>query len=111
MGVGGVGGRDSLSLVGNSGRLTWVSHNSRKGSATHSYQCVQYFHVSKQWYGCQSVGFLTCAHMLMHAICTRELYGLGYREKLALEEKSLATQGTRIRVSIAPGFSVGRSTK
>ena len=30
--------------------------------------------------------------------------------KLTLEEKSLAAPGTRTRVSIAPGFSVGRST-
>ena len=30
----------SLSLAGNSGRLTWVRHSSRKSSATHSYQCV-----------------------------------------------------------------------
>ena len=37
-------------------------------SATHSYQCVQYFPVSKQWYGCQCLGFLTRAQMLMHAI-------------------------------------------
>ena len=37
-----------LSLAGNSGRLTWVRHSSRKNSATHSCQCVQYFRVSKQ---------------------------------------------------------------
>ena len=39
------------------------------------YQCVQYFRVSKQWYGCQCLGFLTRAQMLMHVIahgdCTR----------------------------------------
>ena len=27
-----------------------------------------YFCVSKQWYGCQCLGFLTCAPMLMNAI-------------------------------------------
>ena len=57
----------SLSLAGNSGHLTWVRHSSRKSSATHSYQCVQYFPVSKQWYGCQCWGFLTCTRMSMHA--------------------------------------------
>ena len=39
-----------------------------KSSATHSYQCVQYFPVSKQWYGCQCLRFLTCTQMLMHVI-------------------------------------------
>ena len=51
-----------MSLVGNSG------HGSRKSSATHSYQCVQYVCVSKQCYGCQCLGFLMCSQMLMHAI-------------------------------------------
>ena len=59
---------NSLSLAGNSGRLTWVRHSSRKSSATHSYQCVQNFCVSKQWHGCQCLGFLTCAQTLMHVI-------------------------------------------
>ena len=58
-----------LSLAGNSGRLTRVRHSSRKSSATHSYQCVQYFRVSKRRpYGCQCSGFLTCAQMLLNAI-------------------------------------------
>ena len=39
-----------------------------KSSATHSYQCVQYFPVSRQWCGCQCLGFLTRARMLIHAI-------------------------------------------
>ena len=30
-----------------------------------------YFCVSKQWWGCQCLGFLTCAQMLMHAIAHR----------------------------------------
>ena len=51
----------SLSLMGNSGHLTWVWHSSCKSSATHS--CV-----SKQWYGCLCLGFLTCEQMLMHVI-------------------------------------------
>ena len=58
----------SLTTVGNSGCFTWVRHSSPKSSTTHSYQCVQHFPVSKQWYGCQRLGFLTCAQTLMHAI-------------------------------------------
>ena len=30
-------------------------------------QGVQYFTVSKQWYGCQCLRFLTCRQMMMHA--------------------------------------------
>ena len=48
-----------------------VRRISRKSSATHSYRCVQYFPVSEQCYGCQCLGFLTCTHMLMHAIAHR----------------------------------------
>ena len=55
-------------LRGNSDRLTWVRHSSCKSSTTHSYQCVQYIHASKQWYGCQCLVFLTCAQVSMHAI-------------------------------------------
>ena len=46
----------SLPLAGNFGRLTWVRHSSPKSSATHFYQCVQCFCVSRQWRGCQSFG-------------------------------------------------------
>ena len=44
--------------------------------------------------------------------CTRGLHGRRKRvcRKLTLGEKYLATQGTRTRVSIAPGLSVGCST-
>ena len=41
--------------LGNEGYL------SRKSSATHSYQCVQYFRVAKQWLSCQCYGFVTSA--------------------------------------------------
>ena len=58
----------SLSLSRNSSRLTRERRSSRKRSATHSYQCVQYCRVFRQWYGCQCPGFLTCALMLMHEI-------------------------------------------
>ena len=49
----------SLSLARNSGCLTWVRHSSCKSSATHSYWCLQYFPVSRQW----------------HWDCTQGLYG------------------------------------
>ena len=66
-------------MRGNSGRLTGVKHSSRKSSATHSYQCVQYFRVSKQWYERQYLEFLTCVQVLMHAIanggCTDTVRG------------------------------------
>ena len=58
----------SLTFAGNLGHLTWVRHSSRKSSAARSYQRVWYFHVSKQWYGCQCLGFLTRTQMLLHAI-------------------------------------------
>ena len=98
--------------MGNSGRLTRVKHSSCKGSATHSYQCVQYLHVSKKWYGCQCLGFLTCSQMSMHATAHRGLYR---QQKclhwtLTLGEKSLAASRTQICISIMPSFSVGCST-
>ena len=34
-----------------------IIFSSHKSSATHSYQCVQYFRVSQQWYGSQGWGF------------------------------------------------------
>ena len=55
------------SLTENSGCFTQVRNSSRKSSATHSYQCVQYFRGSRQCYDWQCLGFLTCAQMLMHA--------------------------------------------
>ena len=48
--------------------LEKATYNSRRNGTTHSYQCVQYFCVSEQWYGCLCLRFLTCAQMLMHAI-------------------------------------------
>ena len=105
----------SLSAVGNSGRLTCIRHSScKKSSATHSYQWVRYFPVSRQCYGCHCLGFLTCAQMLNHANApgivqtprsVRTKADSGRRKN-----KNLAAPGTRTRVSIAPDFSVGRST-
>ena len=76
--------RISSSLAGISSQLTRVRYRGRQSSATHSYQCVQCFPVSKHCYGCQCLGFLTCAQLLMYATahegctdtdCTRGLYG------------------------------------
>ena len=80
-----------------------IKHSSRKSSATHSYQCVQYVPVSRQWCGCQCLGFfLTCTQMSIRAIAHGySVYG---------HRKTHAAPGTRTRVSIAPGFSVGRCT-
>ena len=60
----------SLSLMWNSVHFTWVRHSSRKSSATHSCQRLQYLYVSKQWYSCQCLGFLTRTQ-LMHATAHR----------------------------------------
>ena len=49
-------------------------HNNPKSSALHSYQCVQYFRVSKQRYGCQCLGFNVCTDVDA-CDCTRGLYG------------------------------------
>ena len=59
--------------MGNLGHLSWIRHSRCKCSATHSYQFVQYFRVSKHCCGCQCWGFLMCAQMLID--CTWGLYG------------------------------------
>ena len=84
-------------LVRNSGRLTLVrhyfivtrekfrspylgkAHQLQEQRYTHSYQCVQYLCVSKQWYGCQSLVFLPCARCW----CMRLHTGLyGHRKRV-----------------------------
>ena len=71
----------------------------RNSSTTHSYQCV-----SRQWYCCQCLGFLTCAQTLMHATA----YGgcMDTTRESALKADSLAALGTQIGISIPHGFSV-----
>ena len=94
-------------------RLTWVRHSSCKTSATHSYQRVQYFGMFKQWFGCQCLGFLMCAQMLMYTIayvgCEDTVRESAQKVDSGRKSISLAAAGTRTRVSIAPGFSLGRS--
>ena len=61
-------------MRGNSDCLTWVKHSSCKNSATHSYQCVKYFRVSKQWCGCQCWGFFYMCTDVDACVCTQGLF-------------------------------------
>ena len=75
----------SLSLAGNSGRLTWVikAHQPQEQRYNHSYQSVRDLCVSKQWFGCQFWGFLAYAQMFDACDCTRRLYG--HRKRVCAE--------------------------
>ena len=57
-----------MSPAGNSGRLHCSITLPYHYSVTLPYQCVRYFYVSKQWYGCQCLGLTICTQVLMHAI-------------------------------------------
>ena len=102
---------NSLSLAGNSGRLTWVRQQPQKEKRYPFLAvCVAFSCVQKMvWL--PVFGILTCTDVDAYN-CTRGLYG--HRKRVCigscLGEKSRATPGTRTRVSIALGFSVGRST-
>ena len=96
----------SLTFAGNLGHLTWVRHSSRKSSAARSYQRVWYFHVSKQWYGCQCLEFLTSTQMLMHATANGGCTNTARESALKVEPgRKIATPGPRTRFSSAPWFS------
>ena len=73
---------------------------------------VWYFRMSKQCYGCQCLGFSTCAQMLRHVIahggCTDTVRQSALKAESA--RKSLAAPGNWTFISIAPGFSVWCST-
>ena len=96
----------SLTTVGNSGCLTWVRHSSPKSSATHSYLCVQHFPVSKQRYGCQRLGFVTCAQMLMHATAHGGRTNTVRESALEADSgrKYLAARGNQTRIGVASVF-------
>ena len=64
-----------------------------KSSTTRSYQYVQRFSVSKQWYGCQCLGIVNMCNMLMHVIAHR-----GCAEKIP------ATPGHQTCIGILPSF-------
>ena len=76
--------RTSLSFVGSWGIEVAFGGKAQhpKSSATHCYQCVQYFPVSKQCYCCQCLGFLTCTHRLMRAIAHWGCTDYGHRKRV-----------------------------
>ena len=83
----------SLSLAGNSGRLTWVRHSSRKSSATYSYQCVVFLCVRTMvWL--PVLGIFNVRTDVDACDCTRVLYGP--------VRVCLASPGARTGVSITP---------
>ena len=58
----------SFSSTSLSGALSGYGYSSRKSSATHSCQCVQYFRVSDNDMAISVWGIVTYAQMMMHAI-------------------------------------------
>ena len=96
----------SLPLAGNLGRLTWIRHSSHRSSTIHSYRCAQYFPVSKQWYGCQCLGFLMCTQMLMHVIACRDCADTRRESALKVdwEKNPLLYWRLEPQVINAPGF-------
>lgn len=53
---------------------TWVTQRPQQLQEQHSHflpECVQYFFVSEQCYGCQCLGLWTRAQVLMHAVARR----------------------------------------
>ena len=92
----------------------YVKGNSRsESSATHPYRSVLYFCVSKQWCGCQCLGFLVCPLMLMHTVTARRgCSDTGGEPALKVDQgrKFFATPGKWTRVSTVPGFPVWQST-
>ena len=68
---------------------------------------MQYFHVSKHWYGCQRLGFLTyvlrCWCMRLYAWPAQTPWESLHR-KLTLGEKSLCPTGTWTHISSLPGI-------
>ena len=85
---------------------TWVKHSSRKSVATHSYQCVQYFRVSKQFNVRTDVDAWYCARGLHRHRKTKSTLDVD-----SGSQNSFAALGTRTRFRIAHGFSVGHPTK
>ena len=64
------------------------------------------FRVSKQWYGYQCLGYLTCARMLMPAIehegCTDTVKESALKFNSGRKFKSNSSLGTRTGITIAP---------
>ena len=98
-------------VLKSSGRLTWVGLQQLQEQCYPSYN-VSYFRVSKQWYSCQCLGFLTCAHTFYvcnwQGSCTNTVTGSAL--KFGLGRKSLVALGNQTHIGIAPGFSIWCST-
>ena len=73
-------------------------HSNCSSSAIHSYQCVVFFRASKQRYGCQCLGVLLCAQMLMHATACWDCTD-------TVRESALKHQGAELS-SISLGFTL-----
>ena len=69
---------------------------------------MRYDRVSKQRYGCQCLGYLTCAHILMHASAHEGSTDIERKSALKVDHgikkkiKSLAAAGNRTRLSGVP---------
>ena len=61
----------SLSHAGHSGRLSWVRLQLLQEQRYPLLPVHAVFLCVRQWHGCQRLGYLTCAQMLMHAIAGR----------------------------------------
>ena len=75
-----------MSLAGNSRRLTWVRHSSRKSRATRSYRCVQYFVCVQTMVRLRVFGIFNVYTDAHACNCTRGLYG--HRKRIALDGDS-----------------------
>ena len=70
-----------------------------------------YFCVSKQWWGCQCLGFLTCAQMLMHAIAHRGCANTALKADSDWEKNPLVAPGNQTHNSIAPNVLAWHSSQ
>ena len=68
--------------------------------------------VSRKRCSWQSLGYLTCAHMLMHAVAYRGCANTVRKSAMKADQdgKSLVAQGSRTRVGFAHGISVRHSS-
>ena len=57
-----------------SNRLIWVRLQQPQEQRCPFLQCVQHLRMSKQWFGCQCLGFFTCAQMFMRTGAVRTPY-------------------------------------
>ena len=95
--------------------ITWAGcgYRNHRNNAAQSCQCVQHFCVSSQWYGCECLGFLICAQMLMHAIAHRGCTDTVRESALRAdwEKNPWSHWGIEQPISIVSVFTVWCSTK